>query len=47
MTAVPSPVLQLICDDRLRLHPCLHAHLDSFRPVFPRRDQGASLGAYA
>ena len=27
--------------------PVLPAYLDHFRPVFPRRDQGASLGAYA
>ena len=47
MAAVPSPAPQLTCDDLLRLKPSLQAHLESFRPLFPRRDQGASFLAYA
>ena len=47
MVALVSPVPQLTCDDLLRLRPSLQAHLDGFRPLFPRRDLAASFAAYA
>ena len=47
MAALVSPVPQLTCDDLLRLRPSLQAHPERFRPLFPRRDQGASFLAYA
>ncbi len=47
MAAVPSPAPQLTCDDLLQLRPSLQAYLERFRPLFPRRDQGASFRAYA
>ena len=47
MAALVSPVPQLTCDDLLRLRPSLQAYLERFRPLFPRRDQGASFLAYA
>ncbi len=47
MAAVPSPAPQLTCDDLLQLRPTLQAYLERFRPLFPRRDQGASFRAYA
>ena len=37
MAGVPSPALQLTCDDLLPLPPSLQAYLDRFRPLFPRR----------
>ena len=37
MAVVPSPVLQLTCDDLLWLQPSLQAYLDRFQPLFPRR----------
>ena len=47
MAALVSPVPQLTCDDLLQLRPSLQAHLERFRPLFPRRDQAASFVAYA
>ncbi len=47
MATVPSPALQLTCNDLLQLQPSLQAYLDRFRPLFPRRDQAASFSAYA
>ena len=42
-----SPAPQLTCDDLLHLRPSLQAHLEHFRPLFPRRDQAVSFDAYA
>ena len=47
MATAFSPAPQLTCDDLLQLKPLLQAHLEHFRPLFPRRDQGASFVAYA
>ena len=47
MAAIPSPVLQLICDDMLQLKPSLQTYPECFQPLFPRRDQGISFLAYA
>ena len=46
MAADTAPAPQLTCDDLLRLEPSLQAHLESFLPLFPRRDQGTSFLAY-
>ena len=47
MPAAFAPAPQLTCDDLLHLRPSLQAHLERFRPLFPRRDQAASFVAYA
>ncbi len=41
-----APAPPLTCDDLLQLKPCLGSYLETFLPLFPRRDQGASFLAY-
>ena len=45
MAVLVSPAPQLTCDDLLQ--PSLQACLERFRPLVPRRDQGASFLVYA
>ena len=47
MAADTASAPQLTCDDLLQLQPSQQACPDRFRPLFPRRDQAASFGAYA